>query len=176
MFGFAHQSRQSLLFSATVTKEVRDVSTLFCRLPPDMNCSQVAQIALKANYAFISTVSNNENATHSHVAQEHVLLQRDKDILPVIAKLVRENTKSIVFFPTARAAALAYEVVRQSITASERVSQRVDHLDGRGAGGQLPQIRDTFKAEPAKSQQGHRTFQGFSKRCSLLERCHCSRH
>ncbi|CAE6424353.1 unnamed protein product [Rhizoctonia solani] len=69
--------RQALLFSATVSEEVKKIGTL----------------ALLPEYQYISTVAENEAATHEHVQQEHIIVENDADLMPVVGRLVEERGK-----------------------------------------------------------------------------------
>lgn len=92
--------RQSLLFSATISPEVK----------------QIAQIYLRPEHKFISTVKESDDSTHEHVDQEFILLDAEWH-LPMLAKFIVDstqkdpNTKIICFFTTARATALAAAAV-----------------------------------------------------------------
>ncbi|KAG8725101.1 hypothetical protein FRC12_024230, partial [Ceratobasidium sp. 428] len=86
--------RQALLFSATVSEEVKSIGTL----------------ALLPRYEFISTVQDNESSTHEHVKQEFIIAKEDTDVIPIVAHLIEERGKVICFLPTARATALIAEV------------------------------------------------------------------
>ncbi|KAG8744142.1 hypothetical protein FRC10_010711 [Ceratobasidium sp. 414] len=92
--------RQALLFSATVSEEVKSIGTL----------------ALLPKYEFISTVLDNESSTHEHVKQDYVIVKEDADILPVVAHLIEERGKVICFLPTARATALIAEVMENVLS------------------------------------------------------------
>jgi superfamily II DNA/RNA helicase len=103
---------QALLFSATVSEEVKNVSidVIFCGLRLT-HSFQIGTLALLPQYEFISTVSDTESSTHEHVKQEHIIVKDDADIMPVVGRLVEERGKVICFLPTARATALIAEVV-----------------------------------------------------------------
>ena len=84
--------RQTLLFSATVSAEVR----------------QVANTALLPGYKTINTVGEDEEQTHAHVPQRVMAVPMEHQ-LEVLVKLIEahvatnpENYKIILFFPTAR--------------------------------------------------------------------------
>ncbi|CAE7075520.1 unnamed protein product [Rhizoctonia solani] len=87
--------RQALLFSATVSEEVKKIGTL----------------ALLPDYQYVSTVAENESSTHEHVQQEHIIVEDDADLMPIVGGLVEERGKVICFLPTARATGLIAEVM-----------------------------------------------------------------
>lgn len=97
------QTRQTLLFSATVPKSV----------------SEIASIALKPAYEFIDTVGEDEEQTHVHVRQEVMVPTSSKEgsggsghkqvraIASILSREIKASTTSnpckiIVFFTTAR--------------------------------------------------------------------------
>ncbi|KAG8706464.1 hypothetical protein FRC09_002393, partial [Ceratobasidium sp. 395] len=92
--------RQALLFSATVSEEVKSIGTL----------------ALLPRYEFISTVQDNESSTHEHVKQEFIVAKEDTDVIPIVAHLIEERGKVICFLPTARATALIAEVMEHVLS------------------------------------------------------------
>ncbi|KEP66610.1 UNVERIFIED_CONTAM: DEAD/DEAH box helicase domain-containing protein [Hammondia hammondi] len=92
IFSYLPRSRQSLLFSATLPDNVRDLaSRLF-----------------KQNYRFLNCVAPDEKPTHERVAQS-VVVHAAKETATVLFNLLKEeferrphSYKIIVFFPTAR--------------------------------------------------------------------------
>ncbi|EJU04856.1 DEAD-domain-containing protein [Dacryopinax primogenitus] len=92
--------RQTLLFSATVDKQIREISN----------------VVLKQQHEFISTIGEEEEATHKHVAQDYIiapLAKIDAVLLTLLRQAVESPfTKIIVFFSTARGAAIAYDLFR----------------------------------------------------------------
>ncbi|KAG8733674.1 hypothetical protein FRC11_004136 [Ceratobasidium sp. 423] len=92
--------RQALLFSATVSEEVKKIGTL----------------ALLPEYQYISTVAENESSTHEHVKQEYIIVEDDADLMPVVGRLVEERGKVICFLPTARATGLIAEVMENVLS------------------------------------------------------------
>jgi ATP-dependent RNA helicase MSS116 len=94
-------SRQTLLFSATVPKSVKDI----------------AKIALRPKYSFIDTVGENTEQTHLHVKQEIMVSPHDQQFAALASVLERETTtkpfKGIIFFTTARLTAFFADLFRQ---------------------------------------------------------------
>ncbi|KAG8807221.1 hypothetical protein FRC17_004590 [Serendipita sp. 399] len=94
------QSRQTLLFSATMSDDVK----------------KIANVYMKTNHRFISTVKDTDESTHSHVDQQYLILNEELH-LPLLVKLVCDSAKTnprsklICFFTTARATALAHAVL-----------------------------------------------------------------
>jgi ATP-dependent RNA helicase MSS116 len=99
--------RQALLFSATVTPEIK----------------RVASATLNASHLFISTVSDAEAATHESVPQTYTLIPRSRQFAGVSALLARIATaptgpgKVIVFCSTAREAEMWHMVVEAAFDA-----------------------------------------------------------
>lgn len=85
------KSRQTLLFSATMPKDVRTI----------------AKIAMRSDYLYLDTVGEEES-THQHVPQHYTVVQKGETI-PELIKVLDEaiaarpnDYKIIVFFTTAR--------------------------------------------------------------------------
>lgn len=92
--------RQSLLFSATISEEVK----------------QVASAVLTSNYTFISTLNEDELNVHQHVPQFVVSTSLSDTFATTVAVLREEiahtpNSKIMLFFPTARSTGLFYELL-----------------------------------------------------------------
>jgi len=93
----SRMSRQTLLFSATMPKDMLEI----------------AKIALRPNPTFVDTVGEELN-THEHVPQQS-LVTNPQGVWPELLKLLKEakrlpGFKVIVFFPTARFTALSAEL------------------------------------------------------------------
>ncbi|KAF8809289.1 DEAD-domain-containing protein [Phlegmacium glaucopus] len=93
--------RQSLLFSATISQEIK----------------KIAIKALRPGYSFVSTLLADELNTHQHVSQSYVITPQHL-FLPTLVPLLRSDkalhpsaSKVMVFFPTARQVGLAAEVL-----------------------------------------------------------------
>ena len=84
------QTRQTLLFSATIAGSV----------------TEIANIALRPNYNFVDTVGKDEEQTHLHVQQQLMISLQEALIRDLFSILERETNaqpyKIIVFFTTAR--------------------------------------------------------------------------
>ena len=84
-------TRQTLLFSATIPEQV----------------NEIANIALRPNWAFVDTVGEESEQTHQHVQQQLMVSSQESIIRDLFSILDREITstspyKIIVFFTTAR--------------------------------------------------------------------------
>ncbi|KAG6840242.1 hypothetical protein C0991_007990 [Blastosporella zonata] len=84
--------RQVMLFSATVSKEIREV----------------AREALNSEHVFVSTLGEDEANTHEHVPQTYITTPFSST-LPTALQLLHadilthpSSSKTIIFFPTAR--------------------------------------------------------------------------
>ncbi|KAJ7650574.1 P-loop containing nucleoside triphosphate hydrolase protein [Roridomyces roridus] len=85
--------RQTLLFSATVSREIQ----------------QIARSTLAPNHKYINCVSDDSSPVHAHVSQFHTILPSASAQLPHIMRLIAHdqlsnpgNSKVIVFFPTTK--------------------------------------------------------------------------
>ncbi|KAJ7474515.1 P-loop containing nucleoside triphosphate hydrolase protein [Mycena galericulata] len=86
-------TRQTLLFSATVSKEIQ----------------QVARSTLAPNHKYINCISEDTSPVHAHVEQYHTVLPSANAQLPHIMRLIAHdqltnpgNSKVIVFLPTTK--------------------------------------------------------------------------
>ncbi|KAF7332308.1 hypothetical protein MKEN_00112200 [Mycena kentingensis (nom. inval.)] len=85
--------RQALLFSATVSSEIK----------------QVAKSAMSPGYKFVSTLKEDEINAHEHVPQQSLVLPFDQHFAATLAflqqdrALHRGSSKTMIFLPTARA-------------------------------------------------------------------------
>ncbi|CAO2176699.1 unnamed protein product [Urochloa humidicola] len=96
------RERQTLLFSATVPEEVR----------------QMSHVAMKKDYRFINTVKEGDEETHSQVSQVYMIAPLDQHfsiLYDVLKKHVAEDAdyKVIIFCTTAMVTKLVAEVLSQ---------------------------------------------------------------
>ncbi|KAJ3508006.1 hypothetical protein NLJ89_g5991 [Agrocybe chaxingu] len=103
------ETRQALLFSATISQEIK----------------KVVAGALKPGYTFVSTLLEDEANTHEHVNQTFIIspqasfLQTALDVLQAdlishrSSSTSESTSKCMVFFPTARQVSFAAEVLSQ---------------------------------------------------------------
>ncbi|KAJ7682453.1 P-loop containing nucleoside triphosphate hydrolase protein [Mycena polygramma] len=95
--------RQALLFSATVSEEIKGV----------------AKGALASNYKFISTLRADEINTHEHVPQQSMIVPFSHHLAATLAFLQQDRvlhngvSKAIIFLPTARLVGFYYEALSQ---------------------------------------------------------------
>lgn len=98
------KERQTFLFSATVSKEIRDISRSF----------------LKPNHTVIDCVPKNESNVHLHVPQYVTKLESAEEQLPHILRLIAHDqltnpdSKVIVFLPTTKQTMLFATLLRES--------------------------------------------------------------
>ncbi|KAF9552973.1 DEAD-domain-containing protein [Agrocybe pediades] len=100
-------TRQALLFSATVSEEIK----------------KVAAGALRPGYSFVSTLLEDEVNTHEHVEQTYIITSQQNFMQATIDVLMQDlkkhssqnisTSKCMVFFPTARQVAFATELLSQ---------------------------------------------------------------
>uniref|UniRef100_A0ACD5VJ97 Uncharacterized protein n=1 Tax=Avena sativa TaxID=4498 RepID=A0ACD5VJ97_AVESA len=96
------KDRQTLLFSATVPEEVR----------------QICHVAMKKDYKFINTVKEGDEETHSQVSQAYMVAPLDLQfsiLYDVLKKHIAEDAdyKVIIFCTTAMVTKLVAEVLSQ---------------------------------------------------------------
>uniref|UniRef100_A0A0D9WQT9 ATP-dependent RNA helicase n=1 Tax=Leersia perrieri TaxID=77586 RepID=A0A0D9WQT9_9ORYZ len=96
------KQRQTLLFSATVPDEVR----------------QVCHIAMKRDLEFVNTVQEGSEETHSQVKQMHIVAPLDKQfsiLYGLLTDHISENVdyKVIVFCTTAKVTSLVAELLSE---------------------------------------------------------------
>lgn len=96
------KQRQTLLFSATVPDEVR----------------QVCHIAMKRDLEFVNTVQEGSEETHSQVKQMHLIAPLDKqfsNLYGLLTDHISENVdyKVIVFCTTAKVTSLVAELLSE---------------------------------------------------------------
>ncbi|XP_022733435.1 DEAD-box ATP-dependent RNA helicase 31-like isoform X2 [Durio zibethinus] len=96
------KQRQTLLFSATVPKEVH----------------QICHIALRRDYEFINTVQEGTEETHSQVRQMHMVAPLDKHfslLYGVLKEHIADNVdyKVLVFCTTAMVTRLVANILRE---------------------------------------------------------------
>lgn len=95
--------RQSLLFSATISKEVK----------------AIASAVLSSKHTFISTLNEDELNVHQHVPQFVVQTSLESTFASTLAVLQQEiaanpsASKIMLFFPTARSTGLFYELLSE---------------------------------------------------------------
>ncbi|KAJ6538489.1 P-loop containing nucleoside triphosphate hydrolase protein [Mycena vulgaris] len=95
--------RQALLFSATVSEEIKIV----------------AKSALASNYKFVSTLRANEVNTHEHVPQQSLIVPFAQHLAATLAFLQQDRilhngfSKAIIFLPTARLVSFYFEALSE---------------------------------------------------------------
>ncbi|KAH7882425.1 P-loop containing nucleoside triphosphate hydrolase protein [Phlebopus sp. FC_14] len=147
-------ARQTLLFSATMPRAVRQIATsilsrqhAFIDTSPPLPLSSLP--SLKVPRADCSAITTNgvkglrlplddELSTHAHVPQFHTLLPHAKAYFPTLLKLIAHDqlvhgkqSKVIVFFPTTHTTALAATLLRCLIRKHVDISPRAGLLKGK---------------------------------------------
>ncbi|KAG8925723.1 hypothetical protein FRC02_009461 [Tulasnella sp. 418] len=96
--------RQTLLFSATVSKAVR----------------QIASEAMTRNHLFINCVNEDDSPVHAHIPQHYTALSSPKDQMYHIMSLLAHDqlkhpgtSKTIVFCPTTKMTQLMGDLIRR---------------------------------------------------------------
>jgi ATP-dependent RNA helicase MSS116 len=97
------KERQTFLFSATVSPQIRDV----------------ARKSLKPDHQFIDCVPKNETNTHEHIPQHYTVLNSASEQIPHTLKLiahdqmVNPDSKVILFLPTTKMTMLWATMLRE---------------------------------------------------------------
>ena len=128
ILGFIPRQRQTLLFSATVPNQVK----------------QIAANALRPGYAYVDCVGEEDSATNTQVTQWLTMAPLD-DHLPLLVQLVNMHQaqnpvehKVICFFPTARATQLAAELF-------QALGKPVTEIHSRKSQGHRTKAADAFR-------------------------------
>ena len=130
----AVSERQTLLFSATVSQEIREIS----------------KTVLKKDHVSVSTVGEEDDGTHAHVDQFLCPVESLNDQLPRLLELIlqelsrkRQLSKMVVFLPTARMTQLAYELF-----SNVRLHLPLFELHSRKSQSQRTRTSDQFRDAP----------------------------
>ncbi|KAF9406630.1 hypothetical protein BGZ94_003021 [Podila epigama] len=122
------KERQTLFFSATVSKQIKSI----------------ARTALKPDFTFIDTVDPNEANTNSQVAQSFCITPYNEQ-LPLLTRIIDEHKKSnpngkiMVFLPTTRGTQL-YASLFEELT-----SYRLFSLHSKKSQEQRTRTADRFR-------------------------------
>ncbi|RVX10073.1 hypothetical protein VitviT2T_023778 [Vitis vinifera] len=121
------KQRQTLLFSATVPEEVR----------------QICHIALKRDHEFINTVQEGSEETHSQVRQTHIIAPLDKHFLLLYALLKDHiaddvDYKVLVFCTTAMVTRLVADLLGE-------LNLNVREIHSRKPQGYRTRVSDEFR-------------------------------
>ncbi|PKI40499.1 hypothetical protein CRG98_039135 [Punica granatum] len=121
------KQRQTLLFSATVAEEVR----------------QICHIALKRDHEFINTVEEGTEETHSQVRQMHLVAPLDKQfsmLYTILKDHIADDVhfKVLVFCTTAMVTALVADVL-------EELSLNVRQIHSRKSQSYRTRVSDEFR-------------------------------
>ncbi|KAJ6599997.1 P-loop containing nucleoside triphosphate hydrolase protein [Mycena vulgaris] len=131
--------RQTLLFSATVSKEIQ----------------QVARSTLAPNHKYINCVSNEASPVHAHVDQYHTVLPSASAQLPHIMRLIAHdqltnpgNSKVIVFLPTTKMTQLFSTVIHALSAAAFPAGKntRVYEIHSKRTQEKRTQVSDAFRS------------------------------
>ncbi|KAN0061834.1 hypothetical protein ACQY0O_005827 [Thecaphora frezii] len=97
--------RQTLLFSATVSSEIRSI----------------ARMSLESNHRFIDCVPAGEENTHKHIPQFCTILDSAEEQIPHVLKLIAHDqlinpgkSKVIIFTPTTKATQMVADIVHHN--------------------------------------------------------------
>lgn len=96
--------RQTFLFSATVSSEVRDIARTF----------------LAKDHRYINTITKEDSPVHAHIPQHSTILPGPADQIPHVLRLLIQDqlanpnhSKTIVFLPTTRMTQFFAETIRR---------------------------------------------------------------
>ncbi|KAJ7484305.1 P-loop containing nucleoside triphosphate hydrolase protein [Mycena latifolia] len=131
--------RQTLLFSATVSKEIQ----------------QVARSTLAPNHKFINCVGHETSPVHAHVDQYHTVLPSAAAQLPHIMRLIAHdqltnpgNSKVIVFLPTTKMTQLFSTLINTLAPTVFPAAKntRVYEIHSKRTQEQRSRVSDSFRA------------------------------
>lgn len=140
----SERDRQTLLFSATIPKEVM---------------SMVRQI-MKPDFKMVRTVKEGEQETHTRVSQKVVFVRGFENLMPAVAELCKRELqkstgqpfKAIIYFGTTNDVALAASTFAACKQAGETFSTRnvfypasIIEMHGRLTQNQRTQAADAFR-------------------------------
>ncbi|OZJ02021.1 hypothetical protein BZG36_05225, partial [Bifiguratus adelaidae] len=132
------KERQTYLFSATVSPQIR----------------QIARDVLRPQHAFMDLVDPNEANTHLNVKQSYIVQPYDRQVSAVSHLLAKHADKKImVFLPTTKSTQLYADVFRQ-LSRSRLVAAktpRIFELHSKKNQAQRTRISDDFRRAPAGS-------------------------
>jgi ATP-dependent RNA helicase MSS116 len=132
-------SRQTLLFSATVSRPIQDI----------------ANNVLRRGYEFVDTVGSDEkeNQTHEHVPQQMLVVENMMQLVPAIASglqnHINENPtdyKILVFFTTARVAGFMSDLFN-SMSSNRHFSKKIIEIHSRMSQSARNRASDDFRTK-----------------------------
>ena len=128
----SRQTRQTLLFSATIPDSV----------------SEIANIALRKGYNFVDTVGQESEQTHKHVQQQVMITPQELQIQALANILERETNnkpyKIMVFFTTARLTGFMAELFN---SVSSKIGYDVLEIHSRKSQKQREKASDKFRKQ-----------------------------
>jgi ATP-dependent RNA helicase MSS116 len=128
----SRQTRQTLLFSATIPDSV----------------SEIANIALRKGYNFVDTVGQESEQTHKHVQQQVMITPQELQIQALANILERETNnkpyKIMVFFTTARLTGFMAELFN---SVSSQTGYDVLEIHSRKSQKQREKASDKFRKQ-----------------------------
>ncbi|KAJ7676457.1 P-loop containing nucleoside triphosphate hydrolase protein [Mycena rosella] len=131
--------RQTLLFSATVSKEIQ----------------QVARSTLAPNHKFINCVTSEASPVHAHVSQYHTILPSASAQLPHILRLIAHDqlsnpgsSKVIIFLPTTKMTQLFSTLINALAATALPAGKntRVYEIHSKRTQEKRTQVSDAFRA------------------------------
>ncbi|KAJ7889228.1 P-loop containing nucleoside triphosphate hydrolase protein [Mycena leptocephala] len=131
--------RQTLLFSATVSKEIQ----------------QVARSTLAPNHRFINCVTEETSPVHAHVEQYHTVLPSASAQLPHLMRLIAHDqltnpgkSKIIIFLPTTKMTQLTATLVNAlaSSTLPAGKNTRVYEIHSKRTQEKRTMVSDAFRS------------------------------
>jgi ATP-dependent RNA helicase MSS116 len=127
----SRNTRQTLLFSATIPDQV----------------NEIANLALRPNWNFVDTVGEDSEQTHMHVQQQLMITTQDRLVHDLFCILDRETSckdgyKIIVFFTTARLTGFMAEMFN---SVSSEIGYKVLEIHSRKAQNARERASEQFR-------------------------------